>query len=311
MAESNKVVVILGPTATGKTKVGVRLASKFNGEIISADSRQVYKGMDVGTGKDLKEYIVRSPESRANKIKYHLIDVVSPKADFNVAKFQKLAYAGIDNILARGKTPIIVGGTGLYINAVVEGYQFNQVHSPESTVQSIRKKLDKLSLKQLLARLKKVDPKTFKIIDQKNRRRVQRAMEIYLVTGKTKFELDKKVKPPYQFLKIGLNYPADVLKQRISKRLIERLEHEDMVGEVKRLHRQGLSWRRLEGFGLEYDWLARYCQKKISYDEMVVGLQKAIVDFTRRQWTWFKRDKKIIWENRYVAIEKRVKKFLN
>jgi len=137
MAEPNKVIVVLGPTATGNTKVGVCLALEFNGEIISADSRQVYKGMDVGTGKDLKEYTVQSPESRVNKIKYHLIDVVSPKVDFNVAKFQKLAYAAIDDILARGKTPIIVGGTGLYINAVVEGYQFNRVHSPESTVRSV------------------------------------------------------------------------------------------------------------------------------------------------------------------------------
>ena len=130
----NKVIVILGPTASGKTKVGVKLAVKFNGEIISADSRQVYQGMDVGTGKDLGEYNfkIQNPKSKSiskskiQKIPYHLVDVVKPKTEFNVAKYQKLAYQAIEDVLSRGKVPVIVGGTGLYIDAVVEGYQFSQ-----------------------------------------------------------------------------------------------------------------------------------------------------------------------------------------
>ena len=161
------VLVILGTTSSGKTKLAVKLAKKFNGEIISADSRQVYKGMDVGSGKDLLEY---------GKVPYHLIDVVLPKKEFSVADWQKLAIKAIEDIFSRGKLPIVCGGTGLYVSALVEGYQF-----PNSLtdLKKIRQKYDKKTLSQLLIELKKIDPATYKIIDKKNRRRVQRAIEIY------------------------------------------------------------------------------------------------------------------------------------
>ncbi|MFA6533837.1 MAG: tRNA (adenosine(37)-N6)-dimethylallyltransferase MiaA [Patescibacteria group bacterium] len=319
----NKIIVILGPTATGKTAVGVKLARKFQGEIISADSRQVYRGMDVGTGKDKDSYKVIKLKSY-KVIPYHLIDVVSPKTEFNVAKYQKLAYAAIEDILGREKTPIIVGGTGLYIDAVVEGYELAQVQSSKFKTpqyssmrgtsargkQKIRKDLNKLSLKQLLARLKKVDLVTYKIIDRQNRRRVQRAMEIYYETGRPKSAGLKKQKPPYQFLKIGINYQREVLAGRIERRLKERLEKEGLVAEVKRLHRQGLSWRRLESFGLEYAWVSQYLQGKIDYETMFISLNKAIRDFSKRQMTWFKRDRAVVWEADYGKIEKRVGNFL-
>ena len=153
--KQNKLIVILGPTATGKTKLAVKLANKFAGEIISADSRQVYRGMDIGTGKDLKEY------QGKKRIPYHLIDVLSPKTGFNVAKFQRLAYGAIDDVLKRGRQPFLVGGTGLYIDAVVKGYQFPLEQSSVKNRKQVRQKLDELSLSRLLVLLKKVDLKSY------------------------------------------------------------------------------------------------------------------------------------------------------
>jgi tRNA dimethylallyltransferase len=303
-----KIIVILGPTAVGKTKVGVKLAAKFDGEIISADSRQVYKGMDVGTGKDLKEYTVRSTQSAVKSVPYHLIDVVSPEAEFNVAKFQKLAYKAIKDILRRKKLPIIVGGAGLYIDAVVEGYQFNKTKKQQ--IKKTRERLSKLTLKQLLVQLKKIDLETYKVVDRKNRRRVQRALEIYYETGQPKSAVIKKQKPPYRFLKIGITYPKETIAQKIEARLSQRLEKEGMVEEVERLHREGLSWRKLENFGLEYRWISRYLQDKINYTTMLKHLSQDTKNFAKRQMTWFKRDKEIMWENNYDKIEKLVAEFL-
>jgi len=228
----NKVIVILGPTSAGKTKLAVSLAKKFDGEIISADSRQVYRGMDVGTGKDLAEYVIKSeirnPKSETARIPYHLIDIIDPKKQFTVAEFQRLAYKAIDEILARGKTPIVCGGTGLYISALVEGYV---LQATSYKLQAIRNRLNRLTLKQLLAQLNKIDPRTYKVIDKNNRRRVQRALEIYYQTGKTKSEQLKKQKPPYGFLLLGITLPREILNRRIEERLKHRLEKEGMIEE--------------------------------------------------------------------------------
>ena len=299
--EKKKLIVILGPTSSGKTSLAVKLAYKFNGEIVSADSRQVYKGMNIGTGKDLKEYKVKN-----KKIPYHLIDVIKPNTQFSLAKYQKLAYKAIDDILKRGKVPFLAGGTGLYIQAVVDGY----VLPPAKPDLELRKRLAKLSLKQLLARLKKLDLQTYKTIDKNNRRRVERAVEICLLTGMPLSKQRKKVKPPYDILILGIGLPKEVLYKKIDKRLKERLK-QGMVAEVKRLHQQGVSWKRLEGFGLEYRWIARYLQKKLKYDEMVEGLCKDIKKFTKRQITWFKRDKGIKWLKNYLQAYKLINKFLN
>jgi tRNA dimethylallyltransferase len=340
-----KILIILGPTATGKTKLAVKLARKFNGEIVSADSRQVYKGMDIGTGKDIHEFKVKSQKSKVKIIPYHLIDVVSPKADFNVAKFQKLAYKAIDDILSRGKLPIVVGGTGLYISAIVDGIAFGEskacpersrrVKSQKSKV--IRKKLGKLSLKQLLVRLKKVDIKTYKIIDKKNRRRVQRALEIYYETGLPKSQQQKK-QPRYNCLQIGILPPQPPLSGgrrndspllggrrndspllggarggvQIANRLNQRLRGGALIKEVKNLHnKQKVSWKRLENFGLEYKWVSYYLQGKLNYQEMKEGLTRDIKKFAKRQMTWFKRDERIVWESDYQKIFKLIQNFYN
>ena len=292
-----KIIVILGTTSSGKTKLAVRLAKKFNGEIISADSRQVYRGMDVGSGKDLAEY---------GKIKYHLIDIVSPKKDFSVAAWQKLAYQKIEDIVKQGKLPIVCGGTGLYISALVEGYLM-----PEEIVdKAVRNKLNKKSLKQLLDQLKRIDLDTYNIIDRNNRRRVQRALEIYYQSGRPKSKMVGKIKPDLDFLKIGLTFPRNVLNRRIAKRLKIRLTKEGMVKEVEMLRQSGVSWKKLEAFGLEYRFVARYLQGKLTYQEMEDDLAKAIKDFAKRQMTWFKRDKEINWIKNYSQAVVLVKKFI-
>jgi len=298
MKMKEKVLVIVGPTASGKTKLAVGLARRFNGEIVSADSRQVYRGMDIGTGKDLKEY---------GTIKYYCIDIASPKRQFTVAQFKRCAEAAIQDIVKRGRLPIVVGGSGLYISALVDGLQL-QTGKPDA---EIRKRLGKKTLVQLLALLKRVDLTTYKVIDKKNRRRVERALEIYYQTGKRKSQIARRTVSPYAFLQIGVVVPKEKLKKNIAKRLQQRLEQAGMIDEVRRLRRQGVNFKRLEDFGLEYRYIARYLQKKITYEEMVEQLQKAIWQFSKRQMTWFKRDPRIIWVTIGREAVSQIKRLLN
>ena len=285
---------MVGPTASGKSDLAIRLAKKYNGEIISADSRQVYRGMDIGTGKVSKK--------EQELVRHHLIDVADPKKVFNVFAYQQKACQKIKEILAKKKTPFLAGGTGLYLDAVTEGYVFSE--SQDNGL--IRKRLDKLSLNRLLSKLKKADLKVFKKIDRKNRRRVQRALEIYLQTGKIRKE---RKKPAYRILTLGLDFPRPDIYARIDKRLDQRLK-QGMVKEVRKLHRQGVSWKRLDQFGLEYRYIARYLQGKLNDKEMKEQLKQAIRHFAKRQITWFKRNKKIIWIKNLKEAEKEVKEFL-
>ncbi|RJR31634.1 tRNA (adenosine(37)-N6)-dimethylallyltransferase MiaA [Candidatus Parcubacteria bacterium] len=301
---SNKVIFILGPTAAGKTKIAVKLAYKFNGEIISVDSRQVYKGMDIGTGKDLDEYKYQGARYKV-QIPYHLIDVASPKSQFTAGKYQRMANKAIRDVINRGKMPVICGGSPFYIYSVVDGLVL-----PPKTSESSRKKLNKLTLKQLLVKLKKLDAKAYNQIDKKNRRRVQRAVEVCLETGKKFSFFGEKKKQDYDFLLLGINWPKEELKKRITERLKERIEKEGMIQEVKRLHKRGVSWKRLDDFGLEYRWVSRYLQRKISYDEMFEKLNNDINNFSKRQMTWFKRDKRIRWVKDLKRAERLVKKFI-
>lgn len=306
---NNKIIVILGPTASGKTSFGVWLAKKINGEIISADSRQVYKGMDIGTGKDLDEYKVKSIKSKVKNIEYHLIDVVSPKTEFSLAKWLKLAHKAIRDIIARGKTPIIVGGTGLYLQALVDGYNLSSAKPDKK----LRTKLEKKSLKELLEIIKKADYKKWKSLNESERKNKRRLIRYIEVAKENKGERAEVKKGEYKFLLIGLTYPKEILWQRIYKRLVERFEKEDMIGEVKRLRKNGLSWKRLESFGLEYKYISLYLQKKLTYDEMVEKLFIAIRQFSRRQTSWFKRWEKmganIHWEKNIKKTEKLIKSF--
>lgn len=310
---NQKLIVILGPTACGKTKIATALAAKYNGEIVSADSRQVYRGMDIGTGKDLRDYAVKlkvkSLKLKVVKIPYHLIDVVSPMTPFNVAKYQKMAYGAINDVLERGRVPFLVGGTGLYIDAVVKGFVLNQLRITNYEFQELRKKLDNLTLRQLLVKLEKIDPKTFGIIDKENRRRVQRALEIYYETGVPKSKLPENIKPPYEVLIIGIKFPLEKIYQKIDARMQDWFGM-GLLNEVKKLHKGGVTWKRLEEFGLEYLWVSRYLRKKVSREEMMENLKNDLHHFAKRQLTWFKRNDDIQWVTSLAQANKLAKEFI-
>ena len=274
-----KIIIILGHTASGKSDLAVELAEKFNGEIISADSRQLYKGMDIGTGKITKK------EMRG--IPHHLLDVVSPKTKFDVARYQKLAHKKIADILKRGKLPIVCGGTGLYIKAIVENPRYPDV-PPDW---KLRKKLEKLSAEKLFSMLKKLDRARTKTIDSKNPRRLIRAIEIAKQINRVP---PKKDYPKYDALLIGIKKSPDELKKAIAIRLHKRIQ-QGMIAEVEKLHKQGISWKRLEELGLEYKYVALYLQNKMDEKTMLETLETKINQYAKRQMTWFKKTPNVNW----------------
>lgn len=297
-----KIIVILGPTATGKSDLAVELAKTFNGEIISADSRQVYKGLNIGSGKITKREMEGIP--------HHLLDVISPKNTFSVVQFKKKSEKIISDILKRNKIPIICGGTGFYIQSIVDG-----IILPEIKInKELRKKLEKQNTERLFKMLVKLDPKRASEIDNKNPVRLIRAIEIATTLGSVpKVKKDSK----YNVLQIGLDWSDDILKKRIHDRLLKRMRGNKMIKEVEDLHKKDkVSWKRLEALGLEYRYVALYLQNKINIkenkenkenkeknnknnknnkEEMLKKLETEIWRFAKRQRTWFKRDKQIKW----------------
>src|SRR3990167_3044528 len=287
---SRKIIVILGPTASGKSALAVKMAKKINGEIISADSRQVYKGLDIGAGKITKKEMGGIP--------HYCLDIVSPKKIFTVIDFKKCADKAIEKIFAKNKIPIIVGGTGLYIQAIV-----NNIVLPEVKPNwKLRKELEKKTTEEMFAILKKLDPARAKNIDAKNPRRLIRAIEIAKALGKIP---NLAVKPPsWEFLQIGLKLPDEILKKNIEKRIKKMLNPPTgggLVAETKKLRNPpvggGLSWKRIYELGFEYKYPALFLQNKISKDEMLAKMLIENRQYSKRQMTWFKRDKRIKWIN--------------
>jgi tRNA dimethylallyltransferase len=288
---SNKLLVILGPTASGKTDLSIKLAKKFNGEIISADSRQIYRGMDIGSGKVTKKEMKNIP--------HYLLDVASPKKRFAVTQYRKLALKAIKDIQKRGKLPILVGGTAFYIQAVIDGITIPEVKADWK----LRKQLEKED--NLYEILKKLDPQRAETIDKDNPRRLIRAIEIVL---KTKKPIPKIKQNPIKSDVLIIGITKNNLKELINKRLFKRLKN-GMIAEIKNL-RSIISWKRLEEFGLEYRFIAQYLQGKISKQTMIDKIQKESEHFAKRQMTWFKKDKRINWIKNYKESEKLLKKFL-
>lgn len=294
----NKLLVILGPTSSGKTSLSIKLAKKFSGEIVSADSRQIYKNLDIGSGKVTKKEM--------QKIPHYLLSIANPKKRFSVAQYQKLALKAIKNIQKKNKLPILVGGTGFYIQSIVDNIIIPEVKPNWK----LRKKLEKKSTEQLYKMLLIKDPERAKNIDKHNPRRLARALEIIsktnhpippLVRGRASNQLD--------ILQIGITKSFEELKKLINKRLIKRLQNKAMINEVKKLHKF-LSWKRLEEFGLEYRFVAQYLQNKITYQQMISNIQLESEHFTKRQMTWFKRDRRILWVTNNKTAEKLVKNFI-
>ena len=271
-----KLIVIEGTNASGKSSLGVTLAARFGGEIVSADSRQVYERLDLGSGKITPEEM--------NGVPHHLLNVRKPGEFFSMADFQRLAFEAIDGIIARGHVPFLVGGTGLYVDAVADGYELSD-RAPDH---SLRAHLETFDTPALYEMLKEKLPDTE--IDPRNRHRVMRALERieaddFRPAGKS---------PRYTLLKLGVTWPRAVLKQRIDERLEKRLA-EGMVDEVKALLDEGISEEFLVKLGLEYKYLTWYLTRKIGYEQMVEELGNAIKKFAKRQMTWFRRDDRIHW----------------
>jgi tRNA dimethylallyltransferase len=283
-----KILVILGPTAVGKSDLAVEVARLHNGEVISADSRQVYAGLNIGTGKITKKEMRGVP--------HHLLDVMHPKKIYSVELWKQHTEIAIKDIISRGKLPIICGGTGFYIQSIVDNITLPDVPAD----QHLRNELALKSTDELFTLLKKLDSKRAKHIDAKNPVRLIRAIEIALVLGSV--PKAKKVKSDYDFIQIGLTLPLGILRQKIHTRLLARMK-KGMLAEAQKLHTGDLSYKRMEALGLEYKYLALYLQKKITKQEMIERLDIEIGQYARRQMQWFKRDDRIKWFEPTQTIE--------
>jgi tRNA dimethylallyltransferase len=301
---AKNLIVILGPTASGKTQLAAQLAYDLQGEIISADSRQVYKGMDIGTGKDLNQYLING-----RKIPYHLVDIIDPQSEFSLFEFQNRFYKIFTQLSRKRIMPIMVGGTGLYLESVLTDY--NMPEAPPD--QELRKILSLKSKKQLQEILQALKPCLHNKTDLDDPERLIRAIEIErarAIKGKEQCQ-----KPDIDAVVLGINWERSVLRQRITSRLKERLA-QGMMEEVKNLHSAGLTWKKLESFGLEYRFISQYLQNKITFDEMINKLNTSIHQFAKRQETWFRRMEKrgivINWipADNYSLLKETVMKFL-
>jgi tRNA dimethylallyltransferase len=265
------LLVLLGPTASGKTRLGAALARQTNGEIISADSRQVYRGLDIGSGKDLHEY---------GDTPYHLIDIVEPSDEFNLFLFQRLFLQSFNAIGTDGKLAILVGGTGLYLDAVLQNYTLVEV--PEN--QALRDELADLPSEALVERLQRLSPKLHNSTDLLKRERLVRGIEI------ASYQQDHPPEPLPDIspLVMGIRWERQLLKKRITDRLKERLAG-GMIEEVAALHASGIPWSKLDFFGLEYRYAGLYLQGEINRNDLFQKLNSAIHDFAKRQESWFRR----------------------
>jgi tRNA dimethylallyltransferase 1 len=274
------MIALLGPTASGKTSLAVHLAYELGGEILSADSRQLYKGMDIGTGKDLDEYILHGW-----RIPYHLIDLVPAGERYSLFAWQRAFHRAYEDLVGRGiRYPILCGGTGLYAEAVLRGYHLPDI--PPNP--SLREELRGETLDELRVRLSSYGP-LHNTTDLDSAQRAIRAIEIAEYIREQKVSgIDHTEYPPIDSLILCLDLPREERRSRITLRLRERLEHQDMIGEVKGLLASGIPAEDLIYYGLEYKFVTRYLLGELSYDEMFVSLETAIHQFAKRQMTWFR-----------------------
>ena len=285
---SYNLITIVGPTACGKTALATRLAAEINGEIISGDSRQVYRGMDIGTGKDLKEYVVNG-----QTIPYHLIDIVDAGEKYNLYEFQKDFRTAYKSIVERNSIPILCGGTGLYIESVLQDYHIQKV--PEN--HELRERLSEKTLDELTEILKSYKDKLHNTTDIDTTKRAIRAIEIeeYSRTHPIETE-EERLSETIKSLTIGIEIHRELRREKISKRLKERLEG-GLIGEVQSLLKK-VSAEDLIYYGLEYKYITLYCTGKLSYEDMKSELEIAIHQFAKRQMTWFRG-----MERRGICIE--------
>ena len=306
-----RMITILGPTASGKTPLAAALAQRIGGEIISADSRQVYRRMDIGTGKDLADYTITN-NREAIAIPYHLIDICEPGTKYNLFQYQQDFFDAYNNILGRGKTPILCGGTGLYIEAVLKGYKL----SPVPQNQELRDRLEGKSLEELTQMLVSLKAQNGSNMHNKTDvdscQRAIRAIEIE--TYNQEHPMPLRELPPIDSLIIGVNIDRELRREKITRRLKARLE-EGMVDEVRGLLNEGIPAEDLIYYGLEYKYLTEFIVGKLTYDEMFRQLEIAIHQFSKRQMTWFRgmerRGFKIHWIDATLPMEEKVAAILS
>lgn len=275
-----KVIALVGPTAVGKTSLSLDIAEQYRGEVVSADSRQVYRGLTIGSGKILP--------SEMRGIPHHLIDVVDPRDTYTAAQFVEEGREAIRDIHARGNIPIVVGGTGFYVDALLGRIALPRVPPNEA----LRSELASLETEELARRLEAIDRDAYERMDTNNPRRLVRAIEIAEALGKVPPLVPHT--PLYPTLWIGVTLPKDELAHTIKKRLDQRLAG-GMLAEARDLHEGGLSFERMEELGLEYRFMARHLKGEVPYDDMVRDLEKEIIEYAKRQMTWFKKNRDITW----------------
>lgn len=285
-------IAIIGPTSSGKSALAIKLAKKFGGTIISADSRQVYRGMNLGTGKITKREMAGIP--------HELIDVADPKRQFTVADFQRK----IRQVMRRAQSPFwLVGGSPFYIDAVIYDEHLPKVKPNRA----LRKRLEAWPDARLVRELGRRDPARAKTIDQRNRRRLIRALEICLTTNKP--QTPRQRQAPNALI-LGISMPRTELYRRIRTRILTRLKR-GMIAEVRRLHDQGVSWKRLDAFGLEYRFISRFLQGQLTKNQMIDQLEAATHAFARRQLTWWRRNPDIRWITTAKQAEQNVRQYIN
>lgn len=292
------LITILGPTATGKTKLAVQLADYFSGEIISADSRQVYRGMNIGTGKDLSDYIINGKQ-----IPYHLIDVINPTEEFDLYKFQLMFFNSFEDVSKRNKLPFLVGGTGMYLSSILQNYNLSK-----ADFENVEKEYSSFSDEELKNILIKLNPALHNTTDITERNRILKAIAVAKtvshfdpdlsgeksVNSKEKdFSVSSFIrndrKEKIISLNIGVNLSRDEIKKRITTRLKKRLDEENMIDEVKSLMDSGITYDKMIFFGLEYKFIAQYLKGELNKNDMFQKLNSAIHAFAKRQMTWFRK----------------------
>jgi tRNA dimethylallyltransferase len=282
--DKKPLIAILGPTASGKTTISIQIAKQFNGEVISADSRQIYKHMDIGTAK------ITEPEMEG--IKHHLLDVVDPKEEFTLADFKRLALKAINEIHTRKKVPILCGGTGLYFSAIIQNYYIPRIPPQFDLRQKLAQYYEEHGAEELHKLLQEKNPQEAKKIHPHNVRYVIRALEISMVGGEQKKKTQGE--PMFEVFKIGMDWPRDVLYERINRRVHEQLDS-GLINEVKTLLMKGYNEKLPSMSSLGYPELIEYIKGEVSLEEATENIKKNTRNYCKRQFTWFRREKDIYW----------------
>jgi tRNA dimethylallyltransferase len=300
MSETANLVVLLGPTAVGKTELSLRLCEQFGGEVVSADSRQIYCGMDIGTAK-------ATPAEQA-RVPHHMLDLRAPDQVLTVAEYQQLAYAAIDKIHRRGRVPFLVGGSALYVRAVTAGLRIPEVPPDPALRAQLEEELARDGLAPLVARLQQIDAATAAQIDLRNPRRVLRALEIVLITGQPKVALEGAVPPPYRMLQLALTRERGALHRRIDAR-VEQMVAEGLVEETKRLLAAGYAPTLPAMTSLGYREIISYLEGSMTLDQAVERIQIETHRFVRHQMTWFRKLPGLQWFDMDVVDADAIERF--